>query len=70
MSKDPVCEMDVDESLAIKYRLFVQHEEKTFYFCSDDCKDQFQRYPAVYSGVPTPWFEDNGESTSLDLPPY
>lgn len=50
MAKDPVCRMDVDESLALRSRLFAQYEEKTFYFCCEDCKDQFEQYPGVYAG--------------------
>ncbi len=42
--------MDVDESLALRTRLFAQYEERTFYFCCEDCRDQFMQYPGVYAG--------------------
>jgi Cu2+-exporting ATPase len=37
MSKDPVCGMAVDEKRAVK----LEKEGKTFFFCSQHCKDRF-----------------------------
>lgn len=44
--KDPVCGMDVDPAQALK----VEHEGKTYYFCSKDCQEKFQKNPAQYTG--------------------
>jgi YHS domain-containing protein len=38
MAKDPVCKMEVDEKEA-KYR--TTYKNKTYYFCSDECKKRF-----------------------------
>lgn len=45
--KDPVCGMKIEEADAVGS---VEHEEKTFYFCSTDCKEEFESDPASYAG--------------------
>jgi Cu+-exporting ATPase len=40
MQKDPVCGMMVDEK---KTKLTSKHDNKTFYFCSADCKAAFDK---------------------------
>lgn len=47
MAIDPVCGMEVDDRSA-KER--VTHEGTTYYFCSEDCKDEFQAAPEDYIG--------------------
>ena len=42
MAKDPVCGMTVDEKNAIK----IQKDNKTYYFCSSQCKEKFLSAPA------------------------
>ena len=43
---DPVCHMEIDsEKAAAK----VEHEGKTYYFCSQGCKVKFEREPARYT---------------------
>jgi YHS domain-containing protein len=42
MQKDPVCGMMVDEK---KAKLKSEHDGRTFYFCSQGCKEAFQRDP-------------------------
>jgi YHS domain-containing protein len=42
MTKDPVCGMSVDEATAIH----VERDGKTFYFCSDHCRQKFLSMPA------------------------
>jgi YHS domain-containing protein len=37
-AKDPICGMDVDTSTKLK----VEREGKTWYFCSEHCKRQFE----------------------------
>jgi YHS domain-containing protein len=45
MMKDPVCGMIVDEK---KSKLKSEHEGKTFYFCSEACKESFDHNPHKY----------------------
>jgi Cu+-exporting ATPase len=46
MSKDPVCGMQVDEMQA---KATAQHQGRTFYFCSPECRQQFQQEPDRYA---------------------
>ncbi len=43
--KDPVCKMDVDPARALK----AERDGKTYYFCSEYCKEQFEKDPAKYA---------------------
>ncbi len=45
MAKDPVCGMQVDEKKAPAQS---QHEGKKYYFCSQSCKQQFDKNPQRY----------------------
>jgi len=45
---DPVCAMHVDEGKAKAAGKTVDHEGKTYYFCSDDCVGKFRKEPAKY----------------------
>ena len=49
MAKDPICETGVSERDAQAKGLVTQHDGKTFYFCCDDCKETFERFPDTYS---------------------
>ena len=42
VAKDPICGMTVDETTAIH----TERDGKTFYFCSDHCRQQFLSTPA------------------------
>ena len=42
VTKDPICGMTVDEATA----LHAEREGKTFYFCSDHCRQKFLSTPA------------------------
>ena len=42
VTKDPVCGMTVDETTA----LHAECDGKTFYFCSDQCRQKFLSTPA------------------------
>lgn len=46
MARDPVCGMQVDEQQAVAT---AQHQGRTFYFCSTDCRQQFQQAPEQYA---------------------
>jgi YHS domain-containing protein len=45
MAKDPVCGMNVDEKKAAGT---VSHKGKVYYFCSVNCKAQFEKAPEKY----------------------
>ena len=42
--KDPVCGMEVDESTEFKSH----HMGETYYFCSDNCRKEFEKAPHKY----------------------
>jgi Cu+-exporting ATPase len=46
MSKDPVCGMDVNESQA---KAKTDYKGQTYYFCSDSCKQKFEKNPQQYA---------------------
>ena len=46
--KDLVCGMDVDPKEASASGLKVEHDGKTYYFCSEDCKTKFAASPGQY----------------------
>jgi YHS domain-containing protein len=43
--KDPVCGMVISQSTA---PADFEHEGKTYYFCSDACRDKFEADPDKY----------------------
>lgn len=44
--KDPVCGMTIAESDAVAT---VEHESSTYYFCSQDCAEEFRENPDDYT---------------------
>ena len=46
MTTDPVCDMAVDENTAT---IVADYKGKTYYFCSEECKERFQTYPETYA---------------------
>ena len=50
MTKDPICGMTVDQGTA----LHAEREGKTFYFCSDHCRQKFLSAPAGAKPVEKP----------------
>jgi YHS domain-containing protein len=46
MATDPVCEMQVDERSA---DFTSQYGSETFYFCSEQCKAEFESRPEHYA---------------------
>jgi YHS domain-containing protein len=46
LKKDPVCSMAVDKN---KAEYTSQYGGKTYYFCSQDCKQQFERRPEKFA---------------------
>ena len=47
MAIDPVCGMEVDERTTTEKGM---HEGTTYYFCSKECKDEFEVSPEDYIG--------------------
>jgi Cu+-exporting ATPase len=47
MAIDPVCGMEVDEKSTQDRS---SHEGVTYYFCSHDCKEEFDAAPEEYIG--------------------
>lgn len=45
MTKDPVCGMVVDPAKAVVTTVY---KEKTYYFCTSDCKSVFERGPEKF----------------------
>ena len=58
-AKDLVCGMDVDPKDALAAGRKIDHNGKTYYFCSDDCKQKFAANPATYIKM------EGGPSTAL-----
>ena len=46
---DPVCGMEVDEKLAAAAGRKLEYQGKAYYFCSDECKETFEKDPARYA---------------------
>ncbi len=46
MTIDPVCGMKVDER---KAEAVSEYEGEEYYFCSEECKEEFDREPALYA---------------------
>ncbi|MEO6713485.1 MAG: YHS domain-containing protein [Mycobacteriales bacterium] len=45
-AKDPVCGMSIEEADAVAT---ADHAGTTYYFCSQDCADEFNNDPASYT---------------------
>ncbi len=48
MSKDPVCQMQVDEQQAAARGLTSEYQGQTYYFCAPGCKKAFEKEPEKY----------------------
>jgi YHS domain-containing protein len=48
MVTDPVCGMRIDDGEAVAT---VEHEGRTYHFCSEACRDAFVEDPASYVGA-------------------
>jgi YHS domain-containing protein len=55
MARDIVCDKLVNEEDAATDRLMLNHQGKTYYFCSRTCMEEFQRNPDQY-GAQKPGF--------------
>lgn len=50
-ARDPVCGMKVEEAEAKAARLTSAHDGKTYFFCNETCKQQFDQAPAKYASA-------------------
>ena len=48
--KDLVCGMDIDPADAVAAKLTSEYKGKTYYFCAEDCKKQFDAEPTKFVG--------------------
>jgi YHS domain-containing protein len=48
MATDPVCQMEVDERIS-EFKLNQNGED--YYFCSQECKDEFENNPEEYASA-------------------
>ena len=46
MERDPVCGMELDQDDA---EAAATYQGKTYYFCSESCKQEFQKNPQQYA---------------------
>lgn len=46
MVTDPVCGMKVDEQNST---IYADYKDKTYHFCSEECKEVFQTNPEPYA---------------------
>ena len=52
MTTDPVCGMEIEEGQA---KARSEYDGRTFYFCSEECKELFDEDPAAYAdNIPQP----------------
>jgi len=49
MVQDPVCQMSIDPKLVTNT---IRHNGKTYYFCSDQCRNRFEANLHLYIGLP------------------
>jgi len=50
-STDPVCGMKVTEAKARAANRFSKYQGKTYFFCNDSCKQEFDAEPVKYVGA-------------------
>lgn len=48
IARDPKCGMEVDSAKAAAGGRALQYEGRTYYFCSNQCKDEFRKSPKRY----------------------
>lgn len=51
MTHDPVCFAEVDKGQALDQQLVSEQNGRTFYFCSEACKQRFDKDPGAFMGV-------------------
>jgi YHS domain-containing protein len=51
MASDLVCGMNVEIEEAKARNLMAEHKGRTFYFCSEECRSQFEANPEQFLGT-------------------
>ena len=46
MATDPICNMEIDET---RSKFSSEYAGKTYYFCSQECKNKFDNKPEQYA---------------------
>ncbi len=46
MPTDPVCKMEINKKDAVAES---DYKGQTYYFCSEDCRDSFDKHPEKYA---------------------
>lgn len=64
---DPVCGMTIDSETAAGQS---RYDGRTFYFCSAECKRQFDANPSQYTGKVPSSTADRTDSLERHEPPY
>jgi Cu+-exporting ATPase len=64
---DPVCGMNIESETAAAQS---QYEGRTFYFCSEQCKRQFDADPIRYTDKTPSSTADRAETLERHEPPY
>ncbi len=49
MATDPVCLTEVDEDEAMRNHLMFDFDNDTYFFCSEECKKEFEHHAARYT---------------------
>ena len=49
MARDIVCDMVVNEDEAGRWGLISNYHNRSFYFCSRGCKNEFDQYPEHFA---------------------
>ena len=65
LTKDPVCNVQIDEQGALKHKLSSDFDGQTFYFCCKDCKKSFDGNPHKFA--PTIRWPEDFESEESEL---
>ena len=64
---DPVCGMEVDEARAKAMGRSSTYQGKTYYFCCDECKQEFDEDPTLFlEMIPEDQGHANHESDATD----
>jgi Cu+-exporting ATPase len=58
MARDPVCGMEVDSSTA---EFTSEHDGQTYYFCSQECMEEFEQNPERYTHPSSVKGRDGGD---------
>ena len=62
-AKDPVCGMQVERTTA---PIRLRHQGEEFFFCSEDCRDRFQRHPDRFGALGSEPMETPSTTTQID----